>query len=180
MRAALSGLWQRLLRRLGPYHLLALALLLLALLLGLWVLELQRQEVALQASVSAQRAARPLPAAPAPAAMPLGEQVKDFVLAFPPLSASADDLEQVFRSAAAHNILLPRGEYKFKQEANEPLASYTATFPVHADYGAIRDFSTDVLRALPNASMDELRMARSSADSTVLEAAIRFTFVYRR
>jgi hypothetical protein len=179
MKAALPGLWHRLQRSVGGWRLLALALLLLALLLGFWVLQLDSQTDALRATIRDRRAAQPAQAAPT-RRVPLAEQVEDFVAAFPPLQESAADLEQVFQSARKHNLQLPRGEYKFKQEANEPLASYTATFPVKADYAALRDFSADVLGALPNASMEELRMARSSADSTLLEAVVRFTLVYRR
>jgi hypothetical protein len=36
------------------------------------------------------------------------------------------------------------------------------------------------LLAVPNASMDELRMARSAAGSNVLESVVRFSFVYQR
>jgi len=50
---------------------------------------------------------------------------------------------------------------------------------VRTDYGAIKAFAADVLRALPNASMDELRMSRSDAGSTTIDSVLRFTFVYR-
>ena len=179
MSTALKGLWYRLLRHISATTLLAVALLLAAAAVLAWTQELDRQSEALRVALATRRGAQP--ASPAPVRqMPVGEQVEAFVDALPPLQASATDLEQVFHSASAHNLQLPKGEYKFKQSPNAPLLSYTATFPVHADYGSIRDFCADVLRALPNASMEELRMARSSADSTVLEAVVRFTFVYRR
>ena len=180
MNTALRGLWLRLLRRVSPYTLLAVALLLAAAGVLVWTQALDRQSDTLRRALATRRAAQPANTAPVQRQMPLGEQVDAFVDAVPALQASATDLEQVFRSADLHKLQLPKGEYKFKQSPNEPLASYTATFPVHADYGSIRDFCADVLRALPNASMEELRMARSSADSTVLEAVVRFTFVYRR
>jgi hypothetical protein len=50
---------------------------------------------------------------------------------------------------------------------------------VQSQYGALKDFIADVLRALPNASMDDLRMSRSNAGSTTLDTVVRFTFVYR-
>ncbi len=180
MNASLLGLWHRLLRRVGPTALLALALLLVALLVAAWVHELDYQADIMRANLAAKRIAHPVTATPVLRQMPLSEQVDAFVGTFPPLQTSATDLEQVFRSASAHDVQLPKGEYKFKQNPNEPLASYTAIFPVHANYGSIRDFSADVLRALPNASIEDLRMVRTSADSTMLEAVVRFTFVYRR
>lgn len=180
MNTALLQFWHRMLRHVGRYRLAALALLLLSLLLSVWTLQLDAQSDALRATISAKRAAHPLATAPATRHMTIAEQVDEFVAAFPPVEQSAADLEQVFQSARQHKLELPRGEYKFKQGLNEPLVSYTAVFPVKAEYGVLRDFSADVLRALPHASMDELRMSRSSADSTRLEAVMRFTLVYRR
>lgn len=175
-----SGLWHRLVRRIGFPGIAALLLLVLASLLAIWAFALERQTQKLRTAIGAQRAARPATTAAPLRQVPLAEQVDAFVGAFAPLDSSAADLEHVFLSAQQHHIELPKGEYKFKQGVNEPLASYTISFPVHADYGAIRDFSADVLRALPNASMEELRMSRSNADSSVLEAVVRFTLVYRR
>jgi len=180
MNAAWRGLWFRLLRRYGPFTLLAVALLAAALVVAVWALELDRQADAMRVSAAARRAASPANAAPLVRQMPLAEQLDEFVGAFPPMQSSAADLEQVFRSAKHHNLQLPKGEYKFNHNLNEPLASYTATLPVRGDYRSIRDFSADVLRAVPNATMEDLHMARSSADSTMLEAIVRFTFVYRR
>jgi hypothetical protein len=180
MKAVLLSLWNRLHRRVGPYQLAALSLLLLSLLLATWALELDRQSNAMRGSLQVKRAARLTRPEPMRRQMPIVEQVDEFVAGFPPILSNASDLEQVFLSASHYKLQLTKGEYKYKQVANEPLVSYTATFPLHADYGSIRDFSADVLQALPNASMEELHMVRSSADSIMLEAVIRFTFVYRR
>lgn len=180
MTAQLQGLWNRVARRYGIYHLLAMGLLLLSLLLGAWVVKLHAQTEALLAAISAKRAAQPMALQAPRRRVPVAEQVDAFVDSFPSLDANADDLERLFQSARQHNVQLPRGEYKFKQEPNEPLSSYTASFPVKAEYSALRDFSADVLDTVPHASMEELRMTRTSADSKLLEAVIRFTFVYRR
>jgi len=77
-------------------------------------------------------------------------------------------------------VELARGEYQLKSEAGTPLVTYTATFPVHTEYGALKQFTGDVLTALPHVSMDELRMARPDAGSGVLDSVVRFTFIYRR
>lgn len=180
MKVALLSLWHRLHRRVGPYRLIALSLLLLSLLLAIWVLELDRQADAMRSTLQAKRAAKLQLPVPMHRQIPIAEQVDEFVTGFPPILSNSGDLDQVFLSASHYKLQLTKGEYKFKQVTNEPLVSYTATFPLNADYGSIRDFSADVLQAIPHASMEELHMARSSADSTLLEAVIRFTFVYRR
>jgi hypothetical protein len=180
MNTILQGLWNRMRRRYGVYHLLSLALLLSSLLLGAWAVDLHTRAEALGAAISAKRVAQSKASQVPRRRVPLAEQVNAFVDGIPPLDTNANDVERLFQSARQHNVQLPRGDYKFKQEPGEPLASYSATFPVKAEYGALRDFSADVLDNVPHASMEELRMTRSSADSKVLEAVIRFTFVYRR
>jgi hypothetical protein len=89
-------------------------------------------------------------------------------------------LETVFDSAKGRDIKLLKGEYQFKSDINSALVVLTATFPLNAAYTTTREFVADVLRAVPNASMDDLRMARSAANATELESSIRFSFVYRR
>lgn len=181
MKRALPGMWHRTLRYAGPFGIAGVALLVAALLLAAWIPLLQREGQALRIAVAAKSAAAP---ATGPASIvrrvPVGEQVGEFVAAFPLLSQNPSDLDEVFQSARRRNVQLLRGEYQLKQDANAPLVIYTATFPVRTDYGSIKNFTADVLRALPNASMDELRMNRSASGSTVLESVIRFSFVYRR
>jgi hypothetical protein len=110
----------------------------------------------------------------------VGEQVGDFVSAFPAKGQSTDDLEIVFRSAERHGVRLVRGEYQFKQDSNEPLLILQATFPIKSDYQHIKDFTTDVLKTLPHVAMEDLRMARSDASTPMLDALVRFSMVYRR
>jgi hypothetical protein len=180
MSTYLPGLWHRVQRRYGVYHSLAVGLLLLSLLLGAWAADLHTQVETLRAIISAKRVAQSKASQAPRRRIPVAEQVNAFVDGIPSLDTNANDLERLFQSARQHNVQLPRGDYKFKQESGEPLASYSASFPVKAEYGALRDFSADILDNLPHASMEELRMTRASADSKVLEAVIRFTFVYRR
>lgn len=181
MKRVLPGMWHRALRYAGPFGIAGVALLMATLLLAAWIPHLQHEGQALRIAVAAKSASA---SAQGPVSMvrrvPVDEQVSEFVAAFPLLSQSPNDLDEVFQSARRRNVQLLRGEYQLKQEANAPLVIYTASFPVRSDYGSLKDFTADVLRALPNASMDELRMNRSTSGSTVLESVIRFSFVYRR
>ena len=86
---------------------------------------------------------------------------------------------EVFASAEAHHLALPKGEYKLDADPTGSIVSYSATFPIHGDYTTLKDFCADVLSALPHASMDELRIARDNAASQSLDAVVRFTFFYR-
>jgi hypothetical protein len=180
MKRPLMRMWQQMLRRLGPLGVAAVALLLGALLIAAFIPRLKRQGEQLRMALTIKTAAASRPGPTLPRNMPVGEQVQEFVAAFPALAQNPSDLDEVFQSAKRRKVALLKGEYQLQQDANAPLATYTATFPVRADYSSIKDFTADVLRALPNASMDELRMTRSAAGSTVLESVIRFSFVYRR
>jgi hypothetical protein len=116
--------------------------------------------------------ARPVSVTPADAA-------RAYVDGFPALSQNAADVAQVFAAAQLRHVQLPKGEYQLKAEPGAPFVTYTATFPVHGDYDALKGFSADVLNALPHVSMDEMRLSRESAGSTTLDAVVRFTFFYR-
>lgn len=181
MNASFTGWWHRALRRLGVGGVVAMGGLLGALLLAAWLPRLEHEGLELRAEFDARSAslARPAPVVVAKR-VPVGQQIGEFVQTFPPLSQHAGDLRQVFASAHQANLLLPKGEYQIKDEAGAPLVIVTASFPVVADYRALRDFSADVLKTLPHAALDELRMTRDGAGSAALESSVRFSFVYRR
>jgi len=175
----LQRTWRRALRRVGRPGLFGIALLIAAVLIALWLPQLTRQTDGLRAALTMQADAAPRQERSSRPRLSHGEQAAEFVSAMPPMSQSAGDLSTVFAIAARRNMSLPRGEYQLKVEPNVALVSYTVTLPVRGDYGALKGFSADVLEALPNGSMDELRMTRSDVGSTTLDALVRFTLVYR-
>ena len=181
MNLAFLGFWRRAQRHLGTQGMAALALTFCALLILTWLPRLEVEGEELGAAIKAKANAKsPAISGTAISRIPVGQQIGEFVSAFPPQSQNSEDLNQVFTSAKRFNIQLPRGDYQTKKDATAPLAIVTATYPLNADYAAIRDFTADVLLAVPNASMDELRMSRSTAGSNVLESVVRFSFVYQR
>ncbi len=179
MSRLVQRLWQRALRRFGTAGVVALALLVLALAVGLSIPSLNRHSDELRTALVLRADEITRNAQPARRRVSSGEQVVEFVGAFPQLSQSAGDLEQVFAAARQHNVSLLKGDYQLKAEPNTPLVAFTATFPVRNEYGALKAFTADVLTALPHVSMDELRMARADAGTGVLDSVVRFTFVYR-
>lgn len=181
MRHTWLGIWHRMLRRFGPLGLAAGIFILGAVTLMAWAFELKAQRAALNQQLQAQATKAKHPDLVMPVShMPVGQQIDEFVATFPPLSQSPADLNSVFQSAESRHIQLLRGDYQFKTDANATLVVLTATFPLHAGYVSTKEFAADVLRALPHASMDELRMTRSTADIGELESSIRFSFVYRK
>lgn len=181
MSPLFAGWWHRAFRRLGPGGVAGVLGLVGALLLVVWLHRLDQDAAALDAvrGQHATRLARPAAPPEAPR-VTVEQQIATFVQTFPPLSQHAADLRRVFESAHQRGLLLPRGEYQLRDEAGTPLVTVTATFPVAANYGALRDFSADVLKTLPHAALDELRMSRDGAGGVVLESSVRLSFVYRR
>jgi len=182
-QAAWRGLrapaWRLLLWRAGPAGIAAAVLSVLALAMAVAVPALRHRADDLRAALAtrAATAARP---GPAPLQrLPVGEQVNEYVAAFPPPTQRVDDLAELFASAERHKLQLLKGDYQYKQDAKAPLATWSATFPVRGDYAALKAFAADVLRQRPHASLDELHMARTDANALGLEAVVRFTFVYR-
>jgi hypothetical protein len=173
-------LWIRARRRAGRTGLLAAAFLVAAAAIAAWIPGLMQHDAQLRMAIAQQMASpsRPLPAIVRH--VPVGEQIGEFVAAFPPATRATNDLDVVFESARQRNVTLLKGDYQFRQEPNAPLVTYTATFPLRSEYGAVKAFATDVLSSVPNASMDELRLSRTDAGSKVLDAVVRFTFVYQR
>jgi len=179
MNRMLRRSWQRVLRRLGVPGVVALAFLAPVLAIALWLPHLERQADDLRAALATQLdiAARQAPAAP-----PRKSNVElttEFVAGFPVIEQSSSDLDKVFELARKRNLALLKGDYQLKQEPNAPLLTYTVSLPLRSEYGALKDFAADVLSALPHVSMDEMRMTRADAGSSVLDSMVRFTFVYR-
>ena len=179
MRQVVSRIWLRLLRRVGPAGIAGAVALLAGIALAATVPQLRRdlrEAVALrtsQAAATQQRGlAHPVSLSPADAA-------RAYVDGFPSLGQNAADLGQVFAAAQGHHVQLAKGEYQLKADPNATFVVYTATFPVHGEYDALKGFSADVLNALPHVAMDDLHLSRDNAGSTALDAVVRFTFYYR-
>lgn len=107
------------------------------------------------------------------------EQVRQYTGAFPDLAQNASDLKKVFDAAAKHKVELLKGEYQLNAEPNATFITYTAVFPVKDRYGTLKGFANDVLTAMPHVALEELRMERPTSTSAVLDARIRFTFIYK-
>ena len=92
----------------------------------------------------------------------------------------AADLGAIYASAGRQKLDLLKGEYQLKAEPGSPFVTYAVTLPVHAEYGPVKAFASNVLIDLPHASLDELRLSRDTAQGEMLDAVVRFTLVYRR
>ena len=172
-------LWFKLVRRLGWPGVAGAFILAVGLALALSLPALERETRDSAATMAARGLAARQHAQARPVSVTPADAARAYVEGFPALTQNAADVAQVFAAAQLRHVQLPKGEYQLKAEPGAPFVTYTATFPVHGDYDALKGFSADVLNALPHVSMDELRLSRESAGSTTLDAVVRFTFFYR-
>jgi len=180
LQDTVRGWWWRGRRRFGRLGMLGLALLGTATAL---LAALPAMDRAVEHSRLALQSRRDALAASAPSAVPVPserEQLDRFVGAFPPLSQNARDMNELFNSASQAHVALTKGDYALRTEAGSPFVVYTVTLPLRDGYPAIKAFAAEVLRTLPHASLDELRVARNDAGDATLDASLRFTLVYRR
>ena len=179
MSQTLIRAWWRARRAVGVPGLVAAALFIPAVALLAWLPHYQQESEAASVTYAQQSKAalRRLQNMPRPVSN--ADITHEFVAGFPHLTQNADDLQAVFETAKRHGVALVKGEYQLKTDPNSAFVTYIATFPVRNEFGTLKDFTADVLTALPHVAMDELRMTRENAGATSLESVVRFTFYYR-
>ncbi len=180
MKRTLRIVWQRTQRRLGWMGLLGGALLLAAAAVAAALPGLDAESESLARRLDREHGqARPLLHAPAALTPDRQQVLADFGARLPALADNAADLEKLFGLAQAHKLELFKGDYQLAAAARAPVQTYSVTLPVHQSYAVLKRFSAEVLRALPHAMLDELRMERHDAGSTEVDARVRFTLIYK-
>lgn len=108
-----------------------------------------------------------------------GEQLDRFTAWFPTIDRNAGDLRRLLEQAQLAKLDLVKGEYHISDAQGAAFVSYEVVLPVKASYETLRSFIAGVLNAVPNASLAELHIERAAVNSTIQDARIHFTFVYR-
>jgi hypothetical protein len=179
MKQALLRIWLRASRRLGPAGVSGVIALLAAVGIAAALPRLHREVREATAARAAHALATQQPGLTRPVSLSPADAARGYVDGFPSLGQNAADLSRVFAAAEGRRVQLAKGEYQLKSDPNAAFVVYTATFPVHGEYDALKGFTADVLGALPHVAMDELHLTRDNAGSTTLDAVVRFTFYYR-
>ncbi len=179
MTRVVQHVWMQLVRRFGYAGVGGLSMLVVALALAAYLPRLKRQAVTATTSLATGEHDAVLRRTSQPRPVSETDLTREFVGRFPLMTQNAADLGAIFAAASHHHVALVKGEYQMKSEPNSPFVTFSATFPIRNDYASLREFSADVLTALPHVSMDELRLARDGASGVALDGVIRFTLIYR-
>lgn len=107
------------------------------------------------------------------------EQLSRFTAWFPTIDRNASDLRKLVEQAQLAKLDLAKGDYHISDTQGAAFVSYEVVLPVKASYDTLRSFIAGVLNAIPNASLAELHIERAAVNSTVQDARVHFTFVYR-
>ena len=177
--AAMVRRWRQLRRRIGLGGLAGLAMLALGSAVVGAVPWFQAASSSRLARL-AQHAVAPQRAGPVPAAAPGAERSVDrFVGDIPPLAQRTADLQVLFDCAQRAHVDLPKADYALRTDPGSPFVGYTISVPLRESYATLKAFIGDTLVHLPNASLDELRMARADSLGERLDASVRLTLHYR-
>lgn len=85
-------------------------------------------------------------------------------------------LQPVFTLAAKSGVEIARGDYQLLPDADGGFHVYRATLPLTGSYRAVREFSEQLLLALPFMSIDQLSLQRAHAGEAVLNARLSIAF----
>jgi hypothetical protein len=171
---------RRLNEQLGLVGWTGIGLLMLAAVLGLYAPPLARQAQDLHASAERTRgmleeARQQL--AHQPVSSRQAAQLRAW---FPTIDRANADLRLVFDAAQRTHIELAKGDYALANVADASrLQRFEVVLPVKDRYVTIKTFVAEVLKALPHASLAELRIERGAANVETLDARLRFTLFYR-
>lgn len=86
-----------------------------------------------------------------------------------------EQMRAILVAAGHHGIELPRAEYQSSVDAPTRVARVQAAFAVKAGYPRLRGFVEEVLRALPNASVDHISFKRDAVAQSEVAATVRLS-----
>ena len=95
--------------------------------------------------------------------------------ALPPGDSALATLALVHRAAHDSQVHLSAAEYHVDHPPGTALERYQMSFPVHADYPALRQWLSVALNRVPNLALDDISFKRDEASTTQLDSRVRMT-----
>lgn len=145
--------------------------------MALWLGWLQPTQDALQAVQQALAQPVAAPAAPAPSPqLREGEHLQALQDALKRSADAPELVRSLDQLAQAQQIAWSQGEYQTQMHASTGLLQVQVTQPVRAGYPQLRRYIESVLRAHPNASLDQVNARRDNVGQAQLDARLRWSF----
>jgi len=88
-------------------------------------------------------------------------------------------VRSLFALARDVELELLQGQYKMNCDEAQTLCQYRIQLPVHGSYGAVRTFMTQVLRAIPFAALDDVKLQRDAVTDDAITAQLSLTLYLR-
>ncbi len=106
-------------------------------------------------------------------------QLTAFYAGLPTAAGALEAIAMIQRAADANGVTLAQGEYRLSRDAGAQLMRYQITLPARSDYPRLRAWLSDVMNAVPSASLDELSLRRDDAARDAVDARVRLTLFMR-
>lgn len=119
------------------------------------------------ATVQLKRAANLAP--PDPAATALGA----FYARFPTQAAFPDALDQLLKTAAAHDLSVNDGEYTVTRETAGRLVRFQIVLPLRGSYPQVRSFLGALATEVPGIALENARFERPDIADPALDVKLR-------
>lgn len=108
------------------------------------------------------------------------QQLLQFQARFPEAKGITPALAKLHAAARRQGVQIEQAEFRFANEAGEPLLRYLIVLPVKSDYRALRGFVREAMRELPGLALEEVNLRRSEVKAAALDGQLRFVLFVKR
>jgi hypothetical protein len=109
-----------------------------------------------------------------------GQKLATFYGGFPKGGSIADELDRIFKAAAARKVDLDVGEYSLAHSQEGRLEQYRIIFPVRGSYPDIRAFVASTLAAAPSLALESMTLRREKVIDSVVDGRLVFVLFLER
>ncbi len=108
------------------------------------------------------------------------QQLTQFQARFSDAKGITPALAKLHAAARRQGVQIEQAEFRFANEASEPLLRYLIVLPVKSDYRALRGFVREAMRELPGLALEEVNLRRSETKAAALDGQLRFVLFVKR
>lgn len=109
-----------------------------------------------------------------------GQKLAAFYGGFPKGASITDELDRIFKAAAARKVDLDVGEYSLAHSQEGRLEQYRIVFPVKGAYPDIRAFAASTLAAAPSLALESMTLRREKVLDPLVDGRLVFVLYLER